>query len=136
MIWLKCSKGFQDNHSLKRGLFGVSFAMKGNGMINYTTPTITLTVEGVDITQHNVYVSLEQGVRELTKTGSDLILQSQQTDTVITFTLTQEESASFDFRKNVSIQVNWITSGGVRAATEIKSIDVMRNLLDEVIQYD
>ena len=75
-------------------------------------------------------------MRELTKTGSDLILQSQQTDTVITFTLTQEESASFDFRKNVSIQVNWITSDGVRAATEIKSIDVMRNLLDEVIQYD
>lgn len=108
-------------------------------MINYTTPTITLTVEGVDISANDIYVSLEQGRIELTKSGSDLIVTTdthgQVTDTVITFTLTQEESATFNFGKSVSVQVNYISAQGVRDATEIKTIGVMRNLLDEVIAY-
>lgn len=108
-------------------------------MINYTTPTVALTVEGVDISSHDIYVSLEQGCNEMTKTGSDLNVTTetigQVTNTNVTFTLTQNESASFDFNRNVLIQVNWITSAGIRSATEIKNIPVMRNLLDEVIEY-
>ena len=108
-------------------------------MINYTTPTLSLTVEGVDLTGMDIYVSLEQGQKELTKTGEDLIIEpivgEATTDTKITFTLTQEESAFYDFGKSVSVQVNWISSSNVRDATEIKTIPVMRNLLDEVIEY-
>lgn len=108
-------------------------------MIKYTTPTITLVVEGVDLTGKDIYATLEQGCRELTKKGSDMTVTTEQvgerTDTVMTMMLTQEESASFDFNRNASVQVNWITAGGVRGATEIKKIDVMRNLLDEVIEY-
>lgn len=108
-------------------------------MINYTTPTISLTVEGVDITTNDVYVTLEQGNKELTKSGSDLTIAAetvgQTTNTNISFVLTQEESASFRFNSSVNVQVNWISSSGVRAATEIKNINVMRNLLDEVIEY-
>lgn len=108
-------------------------------MINYTTPSISLTVEGVDLSDQDVYVSLEQGPIELTKSGSALIIStethSQITDTSIVFTLSQEESATFNFGKSVSLQVNFINSSGVRDATEIKTIPVMRNLLDEVIAY-
>lgn len=106
-------------------------------MINYTTPTISLVVEGTDISTHDVYVTLEQGKKKLTKSGADLHITTethgQTTDTNITMTLTQEESASFDYNRNVAIQVNYITSQGVRDATEMKNIGVMRNLLDEVI---
>lgn len=104
-------------------------------MIKYTTPTISLTVEGVDITAHDIYVTLEQGTTELIKTGSDLIVSTDEGDTSIIFTLTQEESAMFDYNNRAAIQVNWITSSGVRSATEIKSIGVLRNLLDKVIAY-
>ena len=108
-------------------------------MINYTTPSISLVVESVDLTGNDVYVTLEQGSHELTKTGSDLIITTdthgQQTDTEIVFTLSQTESAAFNFGKSVSVQVNWINASGVRDATEIKTIGVMRNLLDEVIEY-
>lgn len=104
-------------------------------MINYTTPTIQLIVEGVDITGKDAYVTLEQGCKELTKSGSDLTVSAEDADTNITFVLTQEESAIFDPNKNVFIQVNWIASNGVRAATEIKAIGVMKNLLGEVINY-
>lgn len=108
-------------------------------MINFTTPTIHLIVEGVDITEKEVYVTLEQGCIELTKKGSDLILEAETdqgiTNTHITFVLTQRESARFNHNMNASVQVNWIGSNGVRAATEIKGIKVMKNLLGEVIGY-
>lgn len=104
-------------------------------MINYTTPTISLIVEDVDITAHDIYVTLVQGTNELIKTGSDLIVSTDDGDTSIIFTLTQEESASFDYNNRAAVQVNWITSSGVRSATEIKSIGVMRNLLDKVVNY-
>ena len=109
-------------------------------MINYTTPTIYLTVENVDLSgQKDVYVSLEQFGLELTKSGEDITVSTtthdQITDTNISVPLTQEESAAFEFGKEVQVQVNWIDSQGVRDATEIKKIKVFRNLLDEVISY-
>ena len=104
-------------------------------MINYTTPTISLTVEGVDLTGQDVYVSLAQGAVELTKTGEDLTITHEEDDTKIIFQLSQDESAVFKFNSSVSVQVNWISVAGVRSATEIKSIPVMKNLLDEVIAY-
>lgn len=104
-------------------------------MINYTTPTISLIVEDVDITAHDIYVTLVQGTNELIKTGSDLTVSTDDGDTSIIFTLTQEESASFDYNNRAAVQVNWITSSGVRSATEIKSIGITKNLLDKVISY-
>jgi len=108
-------------------------------MINYTTPTITLTVEGVDLSSTDVYVTLEQGSHELNKSGAALTVTTethdQITDTNITFTLSQLESASFRFNMAVSVQVNWIDAAGTRLATEIKTVPVMRNLLDRVINY-
>lgn len=109
-------------------------------MIQYTTPTISLSVEKVDLTGKDIYVSLEQGNIRLTKSGEDLTVSvetvEQQPITSISFILTQEESATFNENKSVSVQVNWISSDGIRAATMIKSFGVMRNLLDEVIAYD
>lgn len=105
-------------------------------MINYTTPTITLIVESVDLTDgQDVYVTLQQGNFELTKSGDDLTMTLDGEDTTIRFTLTQEQSAAFRFNASVGLQVNWINASGVRDATEIKTIGVMRNLLDEVIAY-
>ena len=108
-------------------------------MINYTTPTISLTVEGRDLSSANVYVTLEQGCTELTKTGADLSISTstrgQITDSTITFVLSQDESAMFSTRSRVAVQVNWINAEGVREATEAKGIGVTRNLLEEVIEY-
>jgi len=108
-------------------------------MINYTTPTITLKVEDVDISSgFDVYATLEQGKHKLTKTGNDLTLTTetvqQHTHTIITFELSQTESGSFDYARYVDVQVNWLDGNDKRGATEIKTIEVMRNLLNEVIE--
>lgn len=104
-------------------------------MINYTTPTISLTVEGVDLTGQEIYVSMEQGSVELTKTDADLTVSYADDNTEISFTLSQTESAMFRINRSVEIQVNWISESGVRAATQIATIPVMRNLLAEVVEY-
>ena len=108
-------------------------------MIRYTTPTISLIVEGVDLTSKDVYVTLEQGKHELTKKGSDLTISTetvqQVTNTLISFTLSQAESAAFKLSASAAVQVNWISSAGVRTATEIKTINILKNLLEEVITY-
>lgn len=106
-------------------------------MINYTTPSITLEVEGADLTTQDVYVTIVQGSIELTKKGTDLTISydSQKDISTIVFTLTQTESASFAFNKGAKLQVNFINSSGVRDATNIAEIGVLKNLLDKEISY-
>lgn len=108
-------------------------------MIKYTTPVLGLLVENRDLTGNDIYVSLEQGKTEATFSGSRLqvgtVTEDERTDTTISILLTQEESAAFDFNKSVDVQVNWINAQGIREATNIKNIPVMRNLLDKVIEY-
>ena len=106
-------------------------------MINYTTPTITLEVEGADLTSQDTYVTIVQGSIELTKKGSDLTISYDSTKevSIIVFSLTQEESAQFAFSRSAQLQVNFINASGVRDATNIAQIDVLKNLLDEVITY-
>ena len=104
-------------------------------MINYTTPTITLVVEGADLTGQEVYVTLEQSGVELTKNGEALTLSTEGEDTIIVFTLTQVESAYFDYERKAQVQVNFINAAGVRDATNIAQISVFKNLLDKVVNY-
>lgn len=106
-------------------------------MINYTTPSLTLVVDNIDISAYDIYATLEQGLCKLTKTGDELTVDTEtvgeKTNTVITMTLTQEESAKFFYDKPVNAQVNWLVDGR-RFATDIKQIPVMRNLLNRVIE--
>ena len=107
-------------------------------MIRYTTPILPLEVEGIDLTENeDVYVTLKQNDVELTKRGSDLTVQynGESDISTITFSLTQEETAAFNLNKAVDVQVNFINASGVRDATNIAIIPVLRNLLDKVIRY-
>lgn len=108
-------------------------------MINYTTPTITLYVIGLDITGNDIYVSLKQGAVKLKKTGADITAVYEtvgdKTQTKITLELSQTETAIFNNKDIVRAQVNWITPDGTRGATRKATLNVETNLLDEVIQY-
>lgn len=105
-------------------------------MRRYTTPTLTLVVEGIDITACDVYVTLRQGKRLLTLTDPEMETEvvEQRTDTKLTVTLTQEQTALFE-AVPVDVQVNYISSDGARDATEVKRVEVWPNLLQEVIAY-
>ena len=98
-------------------------------MINYTTPTIVLTVEGVDLTDMDVYVTLEQGAHELTKTGEDLVVQEK----TIGVYLTQDETLSLP-NGYTYIQINWTYDGSKRMCSNLIPIKTNYNLLDRAVE--
>lgn len=100
----------------------------------YTTPPIGLLVKGFDITQKDVYVTVEQGDVEITLTGAQLtMIATEAGDTQITFALSQEEAGSLNIKAPAELQVNWMDDG-TRKATQIAKVRVFDNLLDEVIE--
>ena len=101
-------------------------------MRRYTTPTIELTVEGHDLTASDVYVTMRQQGRELTIEDADVALDGE--DTVITFALTQEQSATFR-EGRAKVEVNWVDADGFRNATAIEEMSVTPNLLNQVIEH-
>lgn len=105
-------------------------------MIRYTTPTFLLEVDR-DLTDVNVYVSLEQGTtfKEDIKVTPDIMTVSEG-KTTIKITPSQETTGKLKIGSQLRIQINVINSLGVREASEIRSIGVSENLLEEIIEYD
>lgn len=105
-------------------------------MRRYTTPTLTIIVEGIDLTAMDVRVTLKQGKRSLTISDPEMETVSEEgrTDTKLDVTLTQEQTALFE-AVPCKVQVNFIDQDGARDATECKTVDVWPNLLPEVIAY-
>ena len=99
-------------------------------MIRYTTPTITLTVEGVDLTTSTVLVTFQQRSNRLTVEGPSMALQGE--DTVISIPLSQLQTGGFS-EGSVEVQVNWLDGYGHRDATTVAAIQVECNLLAEVV---
>lgn len=107
-------------------------------MIRYTTPMLPLEVVGADLTQNqDVYVTMVQDSVKLTKTNNELsITYDAEADmSIISYSLTQKESAAFDLDGPVLVQVNFINQAGKRDATSIAKIGMMRNLLDKEVNY-
>lgn len=106
-------------------------------MIQYTTPTITLTVKGKNLIGYDIYASLEQGDLKLERTGQDLTVSTETVDgvtnTIVEFELTQAESGAYTYGKKANAQINWIDENGKRKATNIKAISVERNILNREI---
>lgn len=98
-----------------------------------TTPTFTLSFdeEGLDLTTaRNVYATFEQyGSVRITKTGEDLVIGEKTVEVY----MTQAETLRFMVGP-VDVQVNWTAAGGKRAASDIKTIELTKQLLDEVIE--
>lgn len=102
-------------------------------MIRFTTPTLVLEVES-DLSGADVYVTFEQG-RQRVLTKQNPTATVEEGVTTLSIPLSQIETAGFCDTLPVSVQVNWITSDGIRAATEIATFRTFANLLDEVIIY-
>jgi len=100
-----------------------------------TTPTYTLVVEGYDLTDKTVYVTLRAGGKRVTLTGDRLTVVYDDTDSTIAFRMTQQETFALPLG-DVDVQVRFIDSNGVAMATVIKQVDNNRVLLNEVIDYD
>lgn len=107
-------------------------------MIRYTTPTETLIVGDVDLTDCDVYVSIRQPSTK--GIGSDIVdirnptVTYDGTDSTIVVELTQLQTGELRVG-TASIQVNWIDEYGVRKATNIVAKPIGENLLQRELEY-
>lgn len=99
-----------------------------------TTPTIIIRVIGEDFDGATMYVTLEQGSYEVTKTGDDVTVTPTESGSTVSIFLSQSETLGFS-KGTARIQIRWIDSGGIAQASPIKSIDVGPILLEGVIDY-
>ena len=101
-------------------------------MRRFTTPTLSLVVEGVDITGMDVYVTISQGSTELTVTNAPMEFDGE--GTAIALALTQEQTERFRVGE-AKVQVNWVGGDGMRNATTIGRLQVDDNLLRRVVEH-
>lgn len=106
-------------------------------MVRYTTPELNLEVIGHNLTSGaNVKVTIKQkiGADHAVATISNPTLTATESGTLVTVKPTQAQTGEF-VRGWAYVQVNWITSNGTRLATELGTIEIVENLIDEVITY-
>lgn len=96
-----------------------------------TTPTFNIECD-VDLTGYTIFVTLEQGNRELTLTPE---CETTEDGCVLSVTLTQEQTLVFDDRGTASMQVRAIDQAGLAIASNIMTVDIGKILLDGVIEY-
>lgn len=104
-------------------------------MYQGTTPVYTLVIDGYDLTDKTVFVTLKGQTTIVTKTGEDLSVVYEEGASTIAFRLTQEETLSFSPQR-ARIQVRFIDSNGVALATDTAEVDIKPVLLKKVIAYE
>ncbi|RHC58347.1 hypothetical protein DW839_01975 [Enterocloster bolteae] len=100
-------------------------------MTRGTTPTITLTLNEVDLTSlKSVYVTFCQSGKMLTKqSGTEGV---EITEHTVSVSLSQEETLRFT-PGTVEVQLRGLTNGGDAFATNVARVAVKEVLLKEVI---
>lgn len=100
-------------------------------MIRGTTPTIKLKAN-FDLRNWNVYATLKQGLTEYTFENDELEIEFEDDFSVISFTLTQEQTLSFNDNNKVEIQLRAAKDGSA-VASKIATVDVYRILKGGII---
>lgn len=101
-------------------------------MRRYTTPTLVITIDKPElIDASGIYVTFAQGAQLLT-INSDIEKTATETGVQLELGLSQLQTAGFTPGR-AQLQVNWLESNGNRGATEIATINITDNLLNEVI---
>lgn len=103
-------------------------------MIRYTTPTLVLRIPA-DIHEARILVTLRQGLLSIDKEISGSDVSVQESSTVLTVRLSQEETGKLLPGRACIVQANWVYPDGTRNASREKTISIMDNLKDEVMSY-
>lgn len=104
-------------------------------MIQYTTPTLRLTVRGADLTGTDVYATIKQGGRDPIEGEVTSVTYDGEADaTVVLADFTQLQTGRIR-KGEATVQVNFVTAEGKRLATSEKRIEVGDNHIKEVLAY-
>jgi len=107
---------------------------EGEEMYQGTTPALVLRVKDKDLTEATVFASIRTGTNVVTKTGEDLTVTTDDEDTLIVCTLTQNETLKLN-TGDALVQVRYITSDGNAYATTKAKLNVNDVIYKNVIEY-
>ena len=103
-------------------------------MYQGTTPSLTLAIDGYDLTDATVCLTLENGNKQLTFTEDQLEIEYADDVSTITLKFTQEDT----FRLPLGVmtcQVRWVDAEDEAYTTETATFEVNSVLLRKVIVY-
>ena len=104
-----------------------------------TTPTLTITAEGIDLAGKTVYVTIDQPNNgQLTKVypsnDGAVSLEYYAGNTNINVFLSQRDTLAFSPGK-AHVQIRWIEADGTAHESDICTITFSKVLLEGVIRY-
>lgn len=105
-------------------------------MIQFTTPTLRLTVRGADLTGTEVYATIRQGGGRDPIEGeiTSVTYDGEAEATVVLADFSQTQTGRLR-KGEATVQVNFVTAEGRRLATAEKRIEVGDNHIKEVLAY-
>ena len=104
-------------------------------MIQWTTPTLRLTVRGADLTGTDVHATIKQGGRDPIEGDVTSVTYDGEADaTVVLADFTQVQTGRIR-KGDATVQLNFVTAEGKRLATSEKRIEVGDNHIKEVLAY-
>ena len=104
-------------------------------MIQWTTPTLRLTVRGADLTGTEAHATIKQGSRAPVEGEVTSVTYDADTNaTVVLADFTQLQTGGIR-SGGATVQLNFVTAEGKRLATAEKRIEVGDNHIKEVLAY-
>ena len=102
-------------------------------MYQGTTPALVLRVKDKDLTEATIFASIRTGTNVVTKTGDDLLVVKDDDDTLVTMTLTQNETLKLN-AGDAQIQIRYIDGDGLAWATKKAKVKVKDVLYRNIIE--
>ena len=100
-------------------------------MRRYTTPTLTVQIQGADLTGCDIWLTFRQGRNEISVKEFESV-EIGEDATTLTLSLSQIQTAQFETNSHVYVQANVVDPNGYRAATDIGEVAFGRQLLEVV----
>ena len=105
-------------------------------MYQGTTPALVLRVKDKDLTEDvTIFASIRTGTNVVTKTGDELIVAKDDDDTLVTMTLTQNDTLKLN-AGDALVQIRYIDDDGLAWATTKAKLTVKDVIYKDVIEYD
>ena len=102
-------------------------------MIRGTTPHFTLEVNGIDLSDKTIYVTIEQDETEIDVKNPEC--EPTESGCTLSFDLTQDQSLMFRSGR-ASMQIRYIDEEGVAGASGVKTFLVGKVLKEGDIAYE
>jgi len=104
-------------------------------MIQWTTPTLRLTVRGADLTGTDVHATIKQSCRDpIEGEVTSVTYDGEENATVVLADFTQVQTGGIR-KGEATVQLNFVTVDGRRLATAEKRVEVGGNHIKEVLPY-